>query len=161
MWCNSVYTGVLSLSCTLSNSEHGGGKNLTGFSADIQHSIICEIKNKCSMTLYPSKCFLKSQDNPLKHLNYPLLHEQQYLCSTTLSHTYIRQLHVNSSCSFKNNPCVQIAVFFSSLLSPCYNLTVHFFAKHPSFLSKYIKWILLYYQYFFLSILGTTEGLRS
>lgn len=75
--------------------------------------------------------------------------------------THIRQLHANSLYSFKNNPCVQIASFFSSLLSPCYNLTVHYFTKDSSFRSTYIKWFLLYYQYFFLSILGTMEGLRS
>lgn len=138
-------------------------KNFPGFSVDIQHSIVSGIENKCLMNLYPSKCFLKSQHSPPAHFNCSLLHEQQYLCSITLSHAYIRQLHVNSSRCFKNNPCVQTASasFFSSLLSPCYYLTVHLFAKDLSFLSKYIKWFLLYYQYFFLSILGTTEGLTS
>lgn len=49
----------------------------------------------------------------------------------------LTQLHQAITCkySLKNNPCVQIASFFSSLLPPCYNLAVFFFAKNPSFLS--------------------------
>lgn len=74
--------------------------------------------------------------------------------------THLQQLHVNSWFSFKNNPNVLIARFSFRFLLLTTNQFI-FFAKGPLFLSKYIKWILLHYQYFFLLSLGTTEGLRG